>query len=187
MKNSSMYTAVAAFLAFVGAAVYAVLFYLGYLPDGFLFAQTGVRVAIIVMTLLTLAAAYCGCKAKHCLHNSFACYGKAVIFAAVVTLCVSNLLLTLTTEPTVLYTLVLFVALFFWKFLLILWGFMLATSIPQYCWLDETCGAEATTSAETTTETAGCTNTCSTNSSGCCRTSAQTSSTSVYGYRNSGW
>ena len=184
MKNSSMYTAVAAFLAFVGAAVYAVLFYLGYLPDGFLFAQTGVRVAIIVMTLLTLAAAYCGCKAKHCLHNSFACYGKAVIFAAVVTLCVSNLLLTLTTEPTVLYTLVLFVALFFWKFLLILWGFMLATSIPPYCWLDEHCGAEATVSAETTTENTACGNSCNTNNTNCCRTNVTTNN---YNHRNSGW
>ena len=162
MKNSSMYTAVAAFLAFVGAAVYAVLFYLGYLPDGFLFAQTGVQVALTVLTLLTLAAAYCGCKAKHSLHGPFACFGKTVIFAAIVTLCVANLMLTLTTEVTVLYTLVLFVTIFFWKFLLILWGFMLAASLPAHCHMDESgCEAEATATAETT---ANC------NAQSCCRT-----------------
>ena len=169
MKNSSMYTAVAAFLAFVGAAVYAVLFYLGYLPEGFLFAQTGVRVALTVLTLLTLAVAYCGCKTKHSLHSPFACFGKAVIFAAVVTLCVANLLLSLTSENLVLYTFVLFVTLFFWKFLLIMWGFMLAAGLPAHCHMDDNCcEAEATATAETT---ANC------NTSNCCRTNTATATT----------
>ena len=59
MKNSYVYTALAAFIAFTGAAVYAVLFYLGFLPTGFLFAQTGSRIAVIVLILLTLSAIYC--------------------------------------------------------------------------------------------------------------------------------
>lgn len=167
MKNSSMYTALAAFLAFVGAAVYAVLFFFGFLPSGFLFAQTGVVIALTVLILLTLSAAYCGCRAKHCLHNSLACFGKVLIFAAVVTLCISVLLLTLPAEATPLYTTLLFLIVFFWKFLLIIWGFALAVSIPEYCYIDDVC-SHADTAAANSNNTANNhssnTNNCAANS-----------------------
>ncbi|MBQ6895806.1 MAG: hypothetical protein IJN69_01175 [Oscillospiraceae bacterium] len=142
MKNSFMYTALAAFVAFIGAAVYAMLFLMELLPSGFLFALTGIAIAIIVLVLLTFSAAYCGCKAKHCLHNSLACFGKALIFAAVAALCISVLLLTLTSSVTPFYAAILFLTVFFWKFLLIIWGFSLAVAIPCYCYIDNVCSAD---------------------------------------------
>ncbi|MBQ9845906.1 MAG: hypothetical protein IJO54_07475 [Oscillospiraceae bacterium] len=166
MKNSSMYTALAAFIAFVGAAAYAVLFFMGFLPSGFLFAQTGITIAVIVLVLLTVSAAYCGCKAKHCLHNSIACFGKALIFAAVVTLCISVLLLILPAATTAFYTTVLFLTVFFWKFLLILWAFSLAVTIPCYCYIDDSCPAasENGCSGGYTTANSTDTNSCRTTS-----------------------
>ncbi len=154
MKNSSMLTALAAFVAFVGAAVYAMLFSMEILPSGILFAITGIAVAIIVLILLTFSAAYCGCKAKHCLHNSLACFGKVLIFAAVVTLCVSVLLLVLPVTVTPFYSAVLFLTIFFWKFLLILWGLSLAVTIPCFCYIDQTDCSTANTSAAADTNCA---------------------------------
>ena len=155
MKNSFMYTALAAFIAFISAAVYAVLFFTGFLPSGFLFAQTGILIAIIVLALLTFSAAYCGCRAKHCLHNSLACFGKALIFAAVATLCLSVLLLILPAQAAAFYTTVLFLTVFFWKFLLIIWGLSLAVSIPCYCYIDDICSPDCTASTENSCSTAG--------------------------------
>ena len=151
MKNSYVYTALAAFIAFTGAAVYAVLFYLGFLPTGFLFAQTGAGISVIVLILLTLSAIYCKEKSVHCLHGSLACFGKTLIFAAVAALCISVLLQILPTEATPLYTFILFLTVFFWKFLLIIWAFSLAVSLPGHCHIDHTVCTSADT-AENTAE-----------------------------------
>ena len=137
MKNSSACTALAAFVSFVGAAVYAALFNAEILPSGNIFAVTGIIIALTALTVLTVCTFCCRCSETQSFHHSAGCFGKTLVFAAVALLCVSALLLTLPAAVTMLYTAVLFLAVFFWKFTLILWGLCLVCAVPSRCYMDE--------------------------------------------------
>lgn len=130
MKNNSMYITLAAVIAFIAAAAYAILFYFGILPPVTVFAATGIAISLIVLVLLTLARFLQRSNNSNKLHNSFAEYGRAVIFAAVVCLCVSVLALTIPAAISVLYTTILLLMVFFWKFLVITWGLLLCGTMP---------------------------------------------------------
>ena len=137
MKNSSACTALAAFVSFVGAAVYAALFNAEILPSGNIFAVTGIIIALTVLTVLTVCTFCCRCSEIQSFHRSAGCFGKWLAVAAVALLCVSAFLLTLPAAVTMLYTAVLFLAVFFWKFTLILWGLCLVYAVPSRCYMDE--------------------------------------------------
>ena len=146
MKNSSACTALAAFVSFVGAAVYAALFNAEILPSGNIFAVTGIIIALTVLIVLTICTLCQKHKEMQCFHRSVGCFGKWLAVAAVALLCASALLLTLPVAVTMLYTAVLFLAVFFWKFTLILWGLCLVCAIPSRCYMDEnSCSCANTT------------------------------------------
>lgn len=131
MKNNSLYIALAAVIAFIGAVVYAVLYYFGILPTATIIAVTGIIISLIVLSLLTFALIRWKSKNRYTLCTSLASLGKTVVFSAVVLLCISVLFLSLIPSTTALYIILLFVLVFFWKFLLILWGVLICFAIPD--------------------------------------------------------
>lgn len=135
MKNSWIYTALAAFVAFVGAAVYAVLYFLGFLPAPTLLAQTGIAAALVVLALLAVCTLCC-CTVKQGL-NTLGCFGKVLTVAAIITLLLSALLLILPSSTAPLYILLLFLTVFWWKFTLIVWGLTISAALPKHCPLDK--------------------------------------------------
>ena len=137
MKNSSACIGLAAFVSFIGAAVYAALFNVEILPSGNIFAVTGIIIVLTALTVLTVCTFCCRCSETQSFHHSAGCFGKTLVFAAVALLCVSALLLTLPVAVTMLYTAVLFLAVFLWKFTLILWGLCLVCAVPSRCYMDE--------------------------------------------------
>lgn len=141
MKKNLICTTLAGFVSFMSAAVCAVLFLMGLLPSGSLFAQTGIFAALIILVLFAFTSAYARCRTGCIVPSSVCSSDTAVISAAA--LCVSVLLLNLPAEATALYTFTLFLTVFFWKFMLIIFGFSLAVRLQGCCKSDRTsCGTE---------------------------------------------
>lgn len=139
MKNNTMNTALAAFFAFVSAVVYIMLYMLELLPGAIMIANLGVVLSIIILivTAITLTKQYS--KNGASLYNTFSCYGRWLIWAAIVCLCLSVLLLIISTTNAMLFTALLFFVIFSWKFMIILWALFLSGALPCYRYTQQSC------------------------------------------------
>ena len=155
MKNNSVYIAVAALIAAAGAAVYGVLFSLGIIPTAMPFAVSGVIISFAVLVMITFAAIKWKTKNRYALYTSFTILGKWLITAAIICFCVSVLVLSLSPAIIPLYTAILIILIFFWKFTLLLWGFILFGAVPSDC-----CSTNEAAEAQTYTDIKNCHNNC---------------------------
>ncbi|MBQ5782461.1 MAG: hypothetical protein IIV99_03640 [Oscillospiraceae bacterium] len=129
--NRALSISVAAFFAFVTAAIFVVLFMLEFLPSYWIVGVAGIVIETAVLLTVLYIAAFC-CRDR--VNNALGCFGRAVVFGAVIGLGLSLMLTAVyPTTNTMVLTGLIFAQVFLLIFTLFMLAFLTALSLPAGC------------------------------------------------------
>lgn len=129
--NRALSISVAAFFAFVTAAIFVVLFMLEFLPSYWIVGAAGIVIETAVLLTVLYIAAFC-CRDRAM--NALGCFGRAVVFGAVIGLGLSLMLTAVyPTTSTMVLTGLIFAQVFLLIFTLFMLAFLTALSLPAGC------------------------------------------------------
>lgn len=127
--------ATAAFFAFITAGIFVTLFMLGLLSSTALIGITGIVISIVVLALIFLSLAWCsGNYCRNNLNNALGCFGRPVVFAAVICLSLSVILAALSPSAiTAVTASIIFAQVFLMVFTVFMFAFLIALALPTGC------------------------------------------------------
>lgn len=129
--NRALSIAVGAFFAFVTAAIFVVLFMLELLPAYWVTGATGIVIETVVLLWIFYVAAL-NCRDR--VTNALGCFGRTVVFGAVIGLGLSLLLVAVyPTANTMVLTGLIFAQVFVLVFVLFMLAFLVALGLPTSC------------------------------------------------------
>ena len=129
--NRALSISVAAFFAFVTAAIFVVLFMLEFLPSYWIVGVAGIVIETVVLLTVLYIAAFC-CRDR--VNNALGCFGRAVVFGSVIGLGLSLMLTAVyPTTSTMVLTGLIFAQVFLLVFTLFMLAFLTALSLPANC------------------------------------------------------
>ncbi|MBR5251386.1 MAG: hypothetical protein IKV52_01010 [Oscillospiraceae bacterium] len=129
--NRALSISVAAFFAFVTAAIFVVLFMLEFLPSYWIVGLAGIVIETAVLLTVLYTTAFC-CRDR--VNNALGCFGRAVVFGAVIGLGLSLMLTAVyPTTSTMVLTGLIFAQVFLLIFTLFMLAFLTALSLPAGC------------------------------------------------------
>ena len=133
--NRALSIATAAFFAFITAAIFVVLFITGLLSAVTVIAITGIIVSAVVIALLFLSLAWCSDRScRNGINNAIGCFGRPVVFAAVISLGLSLILAgVFPAGTTAVLGGILFAQIFLLIFTVFMFAFLIALAMPTGC------------------------------------------------------
>lgn len=127
--------ATAAFFAFITAVIFVILFVLELLPSTVILAISGIVISAAVIGLMFLVLGWCtGSSCRNNFNNALGCFGRPVVFAAVISLDLSLILAAANpTSVTTVYTGIVFAQIFLLIFTVFMLAFLIALALPAGC------------------------------------------------------
>lgn len=123
--------AIGAFFAFVTAVIVVVLFLLELLPSYWVLGAAGIVTEVLVLFAVLFVAAF-ACKDR--VTNALGCFGRAVVFAAVIGFGLSLMLTAFYPAfNTIVLTGLIFAQVFLLIFTLFMLAFLVVLSLPAGC------------------------------------------------------
>ena len=133
--NRTLSISVAAFFSFITAVIFVILFMLELLSSTTILAVSGIVISAVSILLIFLAQSWCTNSSCHKgFNNALGCFGRPVVFAAVISLGLSLILAVV--NPVVITTVnagIIFAQVFLLVFTVFMLAFLIALSLPTGC------------------------------------------------------
>ena len=127
--------AAAAFFAFITAVIFVILFILELLPSAAILAISGIVISAVTIGLMFLVLGWCtGSSCRSNFNNALGCFGRPVVFAAVISLGLSLILAVVNPiSITMVNTSIIFAQVFVLIFTVFMLAFLIALALPTGC------------------------------------------------------
>lgn len=127
--------AAAAFFAFITAVIFVILFILELLPSTTVLAVSGIVISAAIIGLMFLVLGWCtGSSCRNSFNNALGCFGRPVVFAAVISLGLSLILAAVNpTSVTMTNSGIIFAQVFLLIFTVFMLAFLIALALPTGC------------------------------------------------------